>query len=729
MNIEEFLKKAKRVYGNSTGDYLAVEFAVDYAVKAHNGQKRKSGEEYIIHPLAVASILIDLNMDVEAVIAAILHDVIEDTDVNEEDIKSKFGTSILTLVEGVTKLSRLPVTATEEETQCENIRNLFLAMSKDIRVLFVKLADRLHNMRTLEFIPPEKQIKKSKETLDIYAPLAGRLGISWIKCELEDLSMKFLYPEDYKELVEKLAVERSQRMVFVEKIADRLGKEIKDVISEGYEIKGRPKHLYSIYKKMKNQGKSFEQIYDLIALRVIVNDIRDCYSVLGIIHSLWKPIPGRFKDYIAVPKPNMYQSLHTTVITEFGEKFEIQIRTFEMNRIAEYGIAAHWKYKEGIGKEGKKGLDTDLVNRFSWIKEVMDVQGELKNSIEFVDTLKSNVTSADEIYVFSPKGSVFNMEQGSTCIDFAYRVHTEVGDKCVGAKINKKMVPISTVLQNGDVVEILTNKQSKGPSRDWLKIAVTSTAKAKIKAFYKKAMKEENIKLGRDMLEKEAKRRGYSLGDLTSGSWMKVVLDRYRFSSAEDMYGSIGYGGITTNQILGKLIDFYKRSQAYKEDVKMEEETGPDINKPRRSHSGIIIDGYDDFLIKLSHCCNPVPGDEIIGYITRGRGVMVHRADCPNVANMEKERIISASWAKQDSGVFIAIIKIECDNSNIMLAQVSTTIASMDLNIDSLVARASKDKTKATISLGVEIKSSSDVTNVIKKLSAIRGVTHVYRDK
>ncbi|MFA6866137.1 MAG: bifunctional (p)ppGpp synthetase/guanosine-3',5'-bis(diphosphate) 3'-pyrophosphohydrolase [Clostridia bacterium] len=728
MDKEEFLKKIKKIYGQDSGDYLAIEFAVEFAEKAHFGQKRNSGEDYIIHPLAVANILIDLNMDVEAIIAALLHDVIEDTQVTEEEIKSKFGASILQLVEGVTKLTRLPVTATEEETQCENIRNMFLAMSKDIRVLFVKLADRLHNMRTLEFVPDDKKIKKSRETIDIYAPLAGRLGISWIKCELEDLSMKYLYPEDYKYLVEKVAVERTQRMVFVDKIADRLRVEIKDVISDGYEIKGRPKHLYSIYKKMKDQGKAFEQIYDLIALRVIVNDIRDCYAVLGIIHSLWKPIPGRFKDYIAVPKPNMYQSLHTTVITDYGEKFEIQIRTFEMNRIAEYGIAAHWKYKEGIDVDGKEVLDVNLVNRFSWIKEMMDVQGELKNSIEFVDTLKSNVVSTGEIYVFSPKGNVFNMEPGSTCIDFAYRVHSAVGNKCVGAKINKKMVPLSTILKNGDIVEIITNNQSKGPSRDWLKIAITNTAKAKIKSFYKKAMKEENIKLGKDMIDREAKRKGYNLGDLTSGNWIKVVLDRYRFSSTEDMYASIGYGGITTHQILGKLIDFYKKSQDYQE-VKIETTEGEIQKKVRRVHSGIIIEGYDDFLIKLSHCCNPVPGDEIVGYITRGRGVMVHRADCPNVRNMEKERIISAEWAHQDNSVFIASIKVECENKNIMLSQVSATIANLNLNIDSLVARSSKDKSRASIIIGVEIKSSEDVTNVIRKLSSIKGIISVYRDK
>jgi GTP pyrophosphokinase len=721
--MQKFLEKVKSIYNE--GDFQAIEFALNYAKTLHKDQKRATGEDYIIHPIAVANILVDLNMDSDTIIASLLHDVIEDTEATEAEIKSKFGSSIEKMVAAVTKLTRISVTATEEEEQAENIRKLFLAMSIDIRVLLIKLADRLHNMRTLDFIPPAKQLKKAKETLDIYAPLAGRIGISWIKCELEDLSMKYLFPEDYKYITSKLADERNNRMVLVNRIAEKLNNEIKDIVSEGYEIKGRPKHIFSIYNKMKKQDKDFEQIYDLVALRVIVNDLRDCYSVLGIVHSLWKPIPGRFKDYIAVPKANMYQSLHTTVITEFGDKFEIQIRTFEMNRVAEYGIAAHWKYKEG-----KEFNDKKLDDRLSWMKEVMDVQGDMKDSIEFIDTLKNNVTLG-EIYVFSPKGSVFNMIEGSTCVDFAYRVHTAVGDKCVGAKINKKIVPLSTKLQNGDVVEILTSKLSKGPSRDWLKIVATSAAKAKIKAFYKKEMKEDNIKLGRDMLEKEAKRKGYDFGDLSNANWLKVVIDRYNFTSIDDMYASVGYGGITTNQILFKLVDFYKKNQAMNVPETVITNGNGEQNMrggTHRPHSGILIDGYDDFLIKISRCCNPVPGDKIIGYITRGRGVMVHREDCPNMRNMEAERKMPAKWADWDDSVFVTNLRIEGDNKNGMLGQVTALLSGLKLNIISANARVLKNKGIAVMNFGVEIRKTEELENAIKKLSALQGVFEVRRD-
>lgn len=721
--MQKFLEKAKSIYNE--GDYLAIEYALNYANGVHQGQKRASGEEYIIHPLAVADILMDLNMDSDTIIASLLHDVIEDTKITESELRTKFGSAIEKLVAGVTKLTRISVKETEEEEQAENIRKLFLAMSVDIRVLLIKLADRLHNMRTLEYLPQEKQLKKARETLDIYAPLAGRIGISWIKCELEDLSMKYLYPEDYKYLVECLAEERSNRMVLVNRIADRLSEEIKGMISDGYEIKGRPKHLYSIYNKMKNQNKDFEQIYDLIALRVKVKEIRDCYSVLGIIHSLWKPIPGRFKDYIAVPKPNMYQSLHTTVINEFGEKFEIQIRTFDMDKVAEYGIAAHWKYKEG-----KDFNDKSMDGRLSWMKEMIEVQNELKDSLEFVDTLKKDVPLG-EIYVFSPKGNVFNMIEGSTCIDFAYRVHSAVGDRCVGAKVNKKIVPLSTVLQNGDVVEILTSNQSKGPSRDWLKIAVTSAAKAKIRAFYKKAMKEENIKLGREMLEKEARHKGYNFSDLINANWVKVVIERYKFTSIEDMYASVGYGGTSTNQILFKLIDFYKKSQALSQAEAMVNADEGDIGQKtvHRAHSGILIDGYDDFLIKISRCCNPVPGDKIIGYVTRGRGVMVHREDCPNMRNMEEERKMPAKWANWDDSVFLATLRVECDDRNGILGQTAAVLTALKLNIVNANARVVKNRGTAIINFGVEIRKTEELENAIKKLSVLPGVIDVRRDR
>lgn len=716
--MNDFLAKIKTEYNEQ--DYLLIKYAYEFAQECHKGQYRASGEDYIIHPVAVAEILVDLGLDTDTVIAALLHDTIEDTKVTADDIKLKFGQNIASLVEGVTKLTRLNVKSNEEE-QAENIRKLFFAMAKDIRVLLVKLADRLHNMRTLDYLPPEKQIKKSKETLDIYAPLAGRLGISSIKCELEDLSMKYIYFEDYKFLQEKLSAQRDMRMVLVNRVADELRTQLDDLHIR-YEIKGRPKHFYSIFKKMKNQGKSFEQIYDLVAVRVIVEDIRDCYTVLGIIHSMWKPIPGRFKDYIAMPKPNLYQSLHTTVVTNFGQIFEIQIRTFEMNRIAEYGIAAHWKYKEGV----TDSKTTDLDKKLGWIKEVMDVQGDLKDSLEFIDTLKLNV-STNEIYVFTPKGSVLDLAVGSTCIDFAYRVHSAVGNKCIGAKVNNKMVPVNTVLQNGDMVEIITSNASKGPSRDWLKFIVTPTAKAKIRSFFKKAMKEDNIKLGKEMLEHEAKRKGYELCDLLSPSWVNIVLDRYNFSSVEDMLASIGYGGTTTNQILFKLIDFYKKDMELKTD-EVVNPVLPSANKPRRTHSGIIIDGYDDFLIKISHCCNPVPGDEIIGYISRGRGIMVHRADCPNMKNVEKERIIKANWAMANDSLFVANIYLEADSRAGILGQISAVLVSQGINMVSMNARTNRQTGIATINFGIEIKSIEELNLMIKKLSGIAGVIEVRRD-
>lgn len=714
VQIKKFLDKSKAVYSNE--DYMAIDIACRFGREAHRGQKRVSGEEYFSHPVAVADILVDMGLDTDTVIAGLLHDVIEDTSVTPEMLKSKFGNAIFKIVEAVTKLTRISFNSTEVE-QAENIRKLFFAMAKDIRVLLVKLADRLHNMRTLEPLPPEKRIKKSKETLDIYAPLAGRLGISWIKCEMEDLSMKYLYPEDYAFLQEKIVDQRDARMVLVNKVADELSAQLKD-LNMKFEIKGRPKHFYSIFKKMKNQNKTFEQIYDLVAIRVIVENIGDCYTVLGIIHSMWKPIPGRFKDYIASPKPNMYQSLHTTIVTNFGQVFEIQIRTVEMNRIAEYGIAAHWRYKEG-----NTSPVSDFDRKLGWIKEVMDVQGDLKDSLEFIDTLKTSVTT-NEIYVFTPKGDVFDLPVGSTCIDFAYRVHSEVGNKCIGVRVNNKMTPVNTVLENGDVVEVITSNSSHGPSRDWLKFAVTPTAKAKIRGFFKKQMKEDNIKLGKDMLDREAKHKGYALSDLLVPGAVKIIIDRYNFADLDDMYASIGYGGIKTNQILFKLIDFYKKSHPEElPDGKKQEHS----TVRHRARSGILIEGYDDFLIRIARCCNPVPGDKIIGYVSRGRGVNVHRADCPNMKNVEKERIMSAKWMDIDDSVFNAHLYIECDNKNTMITQITGAIANMGLSISTINAKLNKNHDQLQINIGLEIRKVADIETAIKKLSSLKGVAKVER--
>ncbi len=718
--MQKLLALAKSKY--SEHDYQCVEYALEFAEKAHEGQLRLSGEPYINHPIETAIILINLGMDTSTVISAILHDVLEDTDITEPEVKQKFGEQILSLVIGVTKISKIRYTS-EKEAQAENIRKLFFAMAQDIRVLLIKLADRLHNMRTLNYISKEKQQRIALETLEIYAPLAGRLGISSFKTELEDLCMKYLYPKEFQELFDTIELKREERMGFVNRIAADIEQHLKDLNIKG-EVKGRPKHFYSIFKKMKNQDKTLDQIYDLIAVRVIVESVSDCYTMLGLIHSIWRPIPGRFKDYIAMPKPNMYQSLHTTVVSNFGITFEIQIRTYEMNNVAEYGIAAHWMYKED------EKQNDDYASKLSWVKEMMEVQADLKDSVEFMETLKLDVLS-NEIYVFSPKGDVFNLPKGANCIDFAYAVHSAVGNKCVGAKINNKIVPLSTPLKNGDIIEILTQGSSKGPSRDWLKIAKTASARAKIRSFFKKAMQEENIKLGKEMMEKEAKHRGYALSDLLVPSWVKIIQERYSFSSLDDIYASIGYGGITTNQILLKLIDFYKKDQATKEAIVITEGT-QEIERrvaPRRHSSGILIDGFDDFLIRISKCCNPVPGDEIIGYISRGRGVSVHRKDCPNMRHIEPDRLISAEWAKDGDSSFIASIRIDAQNRSGLLNKITSVISTEKLQIVSVNARArSKGSQDAVILLDIEINELAQLSHLISKLKAIEGIYDVYRD-
>ncbi len=716
--MSDFLQTIKNNY--SSEEYLTIEYALKFATEAHDGQFRRTGEPYIIHPIAVAEITVDLGMDSDTVIAALLHDVIEDTPVTDEEIRQKFGSGIAEMVEGVTKLSNVNVpkgVMAQEEEQAENIRKLFIAMAKDIRVLIVKLADRLHNMSTLDALPPEKQKSKARETLDIYAPIAGRLGISEIKTKLEDYSMKYLYPEEYNYIQSKLNMQLGEREKVVEKLCGEISQEL-DELQFRYEIKGRPKHLYSIYKKMKSQNKTIDEIYDIIAIRVIVETVKDCYTILGVIHSKWTPMPGRFKDYIASPKPNMYQSLHTTIITNYGQIFEIQIRTFEMNQIAEYGIAAHWKYKEGRMTKDMNELDT----KFSWIRELMDIEGDLKDSKDFLDALKTKVNTS-EIYVFTTKGMVINLPIGSTPIDFAYRIHSEVGNKCVGVNINGKIAHLNTVLHNGDVVEILTSNNSKGPSRDWLNYAQSPTAKKKIKAFFKKSLKEENIKLGKEMLEREALKKGYKLSDLMIPSSLKIINDKYMFSDTDDMYASIGCGGLRVSQILYKLIDFYKKMLA--EQAPITEKTRS--HQPVRHASGINIEGYDDFVIHLARCCNPVPNDEIVGYISRGRGVMVHRLSCPNVTNFEKERLISASWNSETKSIFNAPLIIETENSGTILSKITNMVIKMGLSITYLNAQMSKNREKMIININLEIRSANDLTEIIKKISAEKEVLSVSR--
>ena len=713
--MDELLQKLKKNF--SEAEFQELKAAYDFSAAAHEGQKRQTGEPYFIHPCAVVNILVDLGFDdVSTLVAAFLHDVLEDTPVTSDELEQKFGKEVLELVEGVTKLDKIKFVSAEDE-QAENLRKMFFAMAKDYRVIIIKLADRLHNMRTLDALKPEKQIKIATQSLKIYAPLAGRLGLSFVKCELEDLAMRYLYPDDYYELVEFIKTKSKERQQFIEKICDELKAKLQELGIEG-EVNGRQKHLYGIYKKMLKQGKNIEQIYDISAVRVIVNEVQDCYTVLGAIHTMWMPLPGRFKDYIAMPKPNGYQSLHTTVITKFKETFEIQIRTYEMHRIAEYGIAAHWKYKEG--KTGATKID-DQIN---WLREVMDTQRESSDSHEFLENIEGNVFT-DEVYVFTPKGKVLNLPVGSTTVDFAYAIHSAVGNKCIGAKVNGKIVPLNTVLNTGDIVEILTTNSGKGPSRDWIKFVKTASARTKIRQYFKKEMKEENIKRGKDMLEREAKRRGYNLSELLSTAGLNYIMNRYTLSSIDDLYASVGFGGLTTNQIIVKLIDYFKRDLLSKNPV-AEIKTTSTTGKSS-SGNGVLIRGYDDFLVRLSHCCNPVPGDKIVGYVSRGRGVSVHCVDCPNVKNMEPERLIEAKWDDVISQNFLASLKIYCENKGGILAAVTTIISNMKISITGAFARSDNDNGTAEITVMLEVKSTDQVEDVIKKLKTLLEVIDVHR--
>ena len=699
------------IYDNYTGaDREMLIRAYHYAEQAHSGQKRASGEAYFIHPCAVAKILMELGLDSATVAAAFLHDVIEDTPVTEEDIRTNFGEEILELVSGVTKLDKIVFKSREEE-EAENFRKIFVAMAKDIRVIIIKLADRLHNMRSLNFLSKERQVKMAQETLDIYTPLAGRLGISQIKCELEDLCLKYLEPEAYEFLVENIHQKLYERHNFV----DFVVKEIKNILDESKiegEVFGRPKHFYSIYKKMKAQNKTLDQIYDLTAVRVIVNTVDECYEVFGKIHKRWKPIPGRIKDYIATPKANMYQSLHTTVVTNFGQPFEIQIRTFEMHRTAEFGIAAHWKYKE------KKSEDSAFTERLSWIREVLDWEGGLKDSKDFMQSLKTELYS-NELLVFTPKGKVISLPKDATPIDFAYAIHSEIGNRCVGARVNSKIVPLNSTLQTGDVVEIITSSNSKGPSWDWLKIVKSSSARAKIKQFFKREMKEENIKIGKSMLEAEAKHRGYNLSDILTEESFAKISEKFSFFSQDEMFASVGYGAITVNQVLFKLIDFYR-----KEIPKKPVYHGGGENEA----GGVIVKGRSGLLTRFAGCCNPVPGDEIVGFVSRGRGVVIHRADCPNIRNLEAEegRILPAEWTATSGGRFIAGIVIKAKDQGVALSVLTSVVSDLRLMITGVNSRFDKNK-DAVIEANVRLNGKEDIDLLIKKIRSDERITEVYR--
>ncbi len=711
--MEELLAKLHKIY---PANYAEIEKAYNFARDAHAGQKRSSGEDYIIHPCAVVEILADFGFDSSTVIAAFLHDVLEDTPTTYDELKELFGAEIVDLVEGVTKLDKLQF-VNHEVAQAENFRKIFISMAKDLRVIIIKLADRLHNMRSLQFLSEDRQKRIARETLDIYAPLAGRLGISFFKCELEDLAMKYLYPDEYKFVSESVKRKRSERQGFLDVICEQIREKLKDMGIKG-DVNGRPKHFYSVYKKMHNYHLDIDQIYDLLAVRIIVDSVKDCYTMLGEIHTMWKPMPGRFKDYIAMPKANNYQSLHTTVVTPFNETFEIQIRTYEMHRIAEYGIAAHWKYKEGT-----TGKDSELDSKVRWLREVMDAQKDIDGAKEFMDAVKINVFD-DEVFVFTPKGDVFDLPVGSTPLDLAYKIHSAIGNKCIGVKVNKRMVPLSTKLQNGDIVEIVTSNSSKGPSLDWLKYVHTASARSKIRAYFKKERKDENIARGKDMLEKEAKRRGYVLGEIITRDMLNDILQRYALSSEDEIYSAVGYGGLSTSQVLAKAIEEFKK----KTPKPIEElPTVAPQQQRKRSKSGVLINGNANFTVRMAQCCSPVPGDEIVGYISRGRGVSVHRKDCPNVKGMEDERLIRAEWDTEGNEKYNATLVILCDNKGGLLATITTYIASVRIEIIAANVRVDEKMGTAEITVTVQIKEARELEDLVKKLKGISGVIEVRR--
>ena len=726
MTIEDVTSTSKK--NNRKSDSKLIKKAYNYAKSHHEGQLRKSGEPYIIHPVQVAYILATLGMDDNTICAALLHDVVEDTEITKQDIENEFGKEISELVDGVTKLSQLKY-ASMEEQQVENYRKMFLAMGKDIRVILIKLADRLHNMRTLKYLTRDRQIANAKETMDLYAPLANRLGMYSLKWELEDLSFKYLYPEEYRELVEGIDRKREERLKFIDMIMDEIRQSLKKQHIEA-EITGRAKHLYSIYRKMKRDNITLDQVYDLFALRVIVNSIKDCYAVLGIVHELYSPMPGRFKDYIAVPKPNMYQSLHTTLIGPKGTPFEVQIRTWDMHRIAEYGIAAHWAYKEASFMGNKKANVRVEEDKLSWLRETLEWQKDMQDPDEFLNTLKTELFE-DEVYVFTPKGKIIALPKGSTPIDFAYYIHAEIGNHMTGAKINSKMMPIVTQLKNGDIVEIITSDQSKGPSRDWLKFIKSSTAKSKILSWFKKNEREENIVKGKELIEKEIKKIGMTHAEIAKTEYIQAALDRYKYSEVDEMYASVGFGAISAGKIIARMLEEYKKDhQTENLDEKLEELSKEKVYKPKASRTGIVVKGIENCLVKLSKCCNPVPGDEIVGYITKGRGVSVHRKDCANVNNLlsEENRMIDVYWYEAEKTRYSVDIEIYGNERNVLLADIIKGIESTKSKLLAVTSKANKEKISIT-EVTVEVENIEELNKILKQLRKIDSVYEVKRKK
>lgn len=723
-------------------DISLIEKAYHVASKAHEDQVRKSGEPYIIHPLCVGIILADLEMDKETIAAGLLHDVVEDTILTYEEIEEQFGEDVALLVDGVTKLQHLHFTGDSGdkttdrlEMQAENLRKMFLAMAKDIRVIIIKLADRLHNIRTLKYQKPESQQRIARETMEIYAPIAQRLGISKIKVELDDLSLKYLEPEAYYDLVDKIAIRKSVREKYIQDIVEEVSEHISSV-GISAQIDGRVKHFFSIYKKMKNYNKSIDQIYDLFAVRITVDTVKDCYAALGVIHEMYKPIPGRFKDYIAMPKANMYQSLHTTLIGNNGQPFEIQIRTYEMHKAAEYGIAAHWKYKETA--DGKR-IENSEEEKLAWLRQILEWQRDMSDNREFMNLLKSDLDLfSDSVYCFTPSGEVKNLPAGSTPIDFAYSIHSAVGNKMIGARVNGKLVTIDYEINNGDRIEIMTSQNSKGPSRDWLNVVKSTQAKNKINQWFKNEFKEENIVKGKDLLNAYCRAKGINMPDIMKPEYMDVIMQKYGFRDWDSVLAAVGHGGLKEGQIINKMMEFYDKEhkKVMSNDEVLAAVAESDYSKKPahiKSKSGIVVKGIHDLAVRFSKCCSPVPGDEIVGFITRGRGVSVHRTDCINVINlpeMERERLIDAEWEgtpDASSGEkYLAEIKIYANNRNGLLADISHALTEKNIDILTMNTRTNKQGL-ATLSTSFEISNRDELNRIIDKVRSIESVVDIER--
>ena len=728
---EELLIKVQKYHPSD--DLTLIQKAYEVAERLHKDQVRKSGEPYIIHPLCAAHILADLEMDKETIAAGLLHDVVEDTVMTKDEVEKEFGKEVALLVDGVTKLTRLSYDTDKIEVQAENLRKMFLAMAKDIRVIIIKLADRLHNMRTLKYMRPEKQKEIAKETMDIYAPLAQRLGISKIKIELDDLSLKYLKPDVYYDLVEKVSLRKSVREEYVQSLACEVSRHIEEAGIHA-EVDGRVKHFFSIYRKMVNQEKTIDQIYDLFAIRIVVESVKDCYAALGVIHEMYKPIPGRFKDYIAMPKPNMYQSLHTTLIGSNGTPFEIQIRTYDMHRVAEFGIAAHWKYKEA---SNGKNPTLQEEEKLSWLRQILEWQRDMSDNKEFMSLLKSDLDLfGDTVFCFTPTGEVKNLKNGSTPIDFAYSIHSAVGNRMIGARVNGKLVPIDYEIQNGDRIEVLTSQNSRGPSRDWLNIVKSTQAKNKINQWFKSELKDENIVRGKELLEAYCKAKSVDMAIVNKPEYREKVLSKYGFKDWESLLSSLGHGGLKEGQIINRMVDMSSRENAKNiTDTDVIEAINDKSVSPYspKSKNGIVVKGIHDIAVRFSKCCSPVPGDEIVGYVTRGRGVSIHRTDCVNMIHLneiERARLIDADWenTEESGGLYLAEINIYTHNRRGVLVDVSRAFTERDVDLITVHTKVSKAGI-VTISLSFEVKGKNELASLIEKLRQVESVIDIERTR